>query len=107
MSALLTSMQDVIRLFEENGSKCCFVELCADFDERIIRNHSENRLMHKESKRNLAWSEAEIRKNSEKYRLNSFEGECLPFKNYMKIDNTNLSPEETARMIQRRFMGEG
>lgn len=107
MQSDINYLLDVIRLFEENGSKCCFVELCADFDERIIRNRSENRLMHKESKRNLAWSEAEMRKNSEKYRLNSFEGECLPFKNYMKIDNTNLSPEETARMIQRRFMGEG
>jgi len=79
------------------------VELCADFEERLVRNKSENRLLHKESKRNLAWSEAEMRKTSEKYRLNSYDGESLPFENYMKIDNTALAPEAAARMIQTQF----
>jgi len=73
-------LQDIIDLFKSNGADCYVVELCADFEERIIRNRSENRLLHKESKRNLEWSEAEMRKTSAAYRLNSYDGESLPLK---------------------------
>ena len=39
-----------------------------------------------------------------KHKLNSEPGEGEKiFKNYMKIDNTNLSPEEVAKMIKERF----
>ena len=96
-------LQNVIDLFEANSANCYVVELCADFEERLNRNKSENRLLHKESKRNLEWSEGEMRKTSKKYRLNSYEGEALPFENYIKIDNTSLAPEEVARMIQKHF----
>lgn len=96
-------LQGVIDLFKENGAKCCVVELCADFDERIKRNRSENRLSQKESKRDLDRSEAEMRASSEKYRLNSFEGEKLPFEHYLKLDNTNLQPEDAAQRIIEYF----
>lgn len=99
--------QNVIDLFESNGASCYVVELCADFEERLIRNKSENRLLHKESKRNLEWSETEMRNTSEKYRLNSYDGENLPFENYIKIDNTSLAPEEVAKMIQTHFEIDG
>lgn len=94
---------DFIELFKWNGAKCCVVELCADFNVRLIRNKSENRLLHKESKRDLDWSEAEMRSTSEKYRLNSYDGEKLPFEDYMKLDNTNIAPDEVAKMIKTRF----
>ena len=96
-------LSDIIELFKSNGANCYVVELCADFEERIIRNKSENRLRHKESKRNLEWSESEMRKTSEKYRLNFCEGDVLPFEHYLKIDNTDLSPEKTAKMIAAHF----
>ena len=96
-------LKNVIELFKSKGAKCCVVELCADFDVRLIRNKSENRLYHKESKRDLEWSEREMRATSEKYRLNSCEGEILPFENYLKIDNTNLPPEEAALRIKEYF----
>ena len=96
-------LNKIIEQFRANGANCYVVELCADFEERLIRNKSENRLMHKESKRNLEFSEAEMRRTSEKYRLNSYDGEELPFEHYLKIDNTALAPEETARMIREHF----
>ncbi len=99
----LDYLMGIIELFESNGAKCCVVELCADFDVRLVRNKSENRLLHKESKRDLDWSEAEMRSTSEKYRLNSYEGEKLPFENYMKIDNTNYAPDIVAQMIKEKF----
>lgn len=96
-------LQEVTDLFAAHGARCCVAELCADFDERLLRNRSENRLRHKESKRDLEWSEAEMRRTSARYRLNSYAGEKLPFQNYIKIDNTHLSPAETARIIRDHF----
>ena len=103
MQETLDYLTKVIELFRKNGAKCCVIELCADFNVRLIRNKSENRLLHKESKRNLEWSETEMRMTSEKHRLNSYEGEILPFENYLKIDNTDLAPEKVAEMIKTHF----
>ena len=93
----------IIELFKSKGAECHVVELCANFEERLLRNKSENRLLHKESKRDTEWSEREMRKTSEKYRLNSREGEKLPFESYVKIDNTHLAPDVVAKMIKERF----
>lgn len=93
----------LLKLFGDNGAVCGVVELCADFDVRLERNKTENRLANKESKRNLSHSEAEMRATSAKHRLNSRDGEVLPFENYIKIDNTNLEPVTVANMIKERF----
>lgn len=103
----LEYLQAIINLFQAEGANCYVVELCANFDVRLIRNKSENRLRHKESKRNLEWSEGEMRATSEKYRLNSYDGEELPFENYLKIDNTDIAPEEVAKRIKNHFAIEG
>lgn len=86
------------------GSLWMFTDTKTIFVSPIMTSYkSENRLLHKESKRDLDWSESEMRVTSEKYRLNSYEGEELPFENYMKLDNTNLAPDEVAKMIKAHF----
>ncbi len=100
-------LHGIIDLFKQNGADCHVVELCADFEERIERNKSENRLAHKESKRDLEWSEAEMRKTTAEHRLNSRTGEVLPFESYIKIDNTHLSPARVAQTIKEHFGIEG
>ena len=99
----LEYLQSIIDLFESNDAQCYVVELCAEFDERVRRNKSENRLAHKESKRDVVRSEREMKATSEKFRLNSLDGEKLPFKNFLKIDNTNLSPHDVAKTIITHF----
>ena len=80
------------------------IELEASLETRLKRNKTENRLQHKESKRNLEWSENEIIKSLEKHKLNSEEGQGEKiFKNYIKINNENLSAEEVAKIIKRKF----
>lgn len=98
-----TYLSGIIDLFRKNSAVCCVVELCADFEVRLWRNQTENRLLHKESKRDLAWSEAEMLRTSTNHRLNSRSDEALPFENYLKLDNTNLTPEEAAEQIQAYF----
>ena len=80
------------------------IELEADLEERLRRNKTENRLEHKASKRDLVWSEKNLLKSLEEQKLNSNpgQGEKL-FKNYMKINNTNKSAEEVAKMIKKKF----
>ena len=43
-----------------------------------------------------------LRADDAAHRFVSLEGE-IPFENYIKIDNTNLSPREAAEMIRVRF----
>lgn len=54
------------------------------------------------TKRNIQWSEQELLNSVNKYRLNSKEGE-IKQKNYLRINNTNLSAENVAKMIKDEF----
>lgn len=92
----------LIALYQSYNAKIGIVELCADYDVRIERNKTENRLLNKPSKRNLAHSEAIFRELEAKHRLNSHENE-VPFENYLKIDNTNISPDSVAMRIKKHF----
>ncbi|MDF2589292.1 MAG: shikimate kinase [Anaerocolumna sp.] len=95
-------VENICNIFESKGGSIYFVELEANLDKRLERNKSPHRLMHKPTKRNLEFSERDLRKTMEKYRLNSYDGE-IQRENYIRIDNTNLSPEEVSRMIKERF----
>ncbi|MBR6536865.1 MAG: AAA family ATPase [Lachnospiraceae bacterium] len=95
-------VEHVTNIFKEQGAEVYYVELVAPQEVRLKRNETENRLKNKASKRDLEFSRNSILQHDEKYRLESYDGE-IPFENYIKIDNTNLSPEEVARMIQERF----
>ena len=95
-------IENLVKLFEEHGAEIYCVELVSSQEVRLQRNKTENRLAHKASKRNINFSEGCIFREDDNYRLVSHEGE-IPFENYMKIDNTNLSPEDVAEMIKNRF----
>ncbi len=92
----------VAKKFEDNGGTVYYVELEADLNERLARNKTPHRLEHKPSKRNLEWSENDLKDSLEKYRLNSLPGE-IKKENYLRVDNTNLSAEEVASMIKDKF----
>lgn len=95
-------LEGLAGLFENNGGSFYFVELSADIEARIKRNETPHRMEMKPSKRNIEWSKKDILKTAEKYRLNSDKDE-LWFENHMKIDNTNLEPDNVADMIIENF----
>ena len=78
------------------------VELVAPQEIRLERNRTENRLKSKASKRDLAFSESNILKEDTGYRLVSEPGE-VPFANYLRIDNSHLTPEQAADRIIEKF----
>ncbi len=90
------------RLFAEHGAQVYYVELLADKEVRLERNTTENRLINKPSKRDIGSSERRFVQLEEKYRLNSQPGEIRK-EHYLRLDNTQLSPEEVAGMIVEHF----
>ena len=88
--------------FKAWGADIYYVELVADQQTRLMRNKTENRLLHKPSKRDLAASEARVLNDDRIHRFESLPGE-LPFENYLRIDNTHLSPQEAAQRIKAHF----
>ena len=95
-------IKDISDKFEKSGGAVYYVELVADQKVRIERNKTENRLLNKESKRNLEFSEGNIRWEDENWRLQSREGE-VPFENYIKIDNTYIEACDVAKQIKEHF----
>lgn len=91
-----------VQIFKDNNAQIYIVELEANLEERLKRNKMENRLLNKPSKRNLEWSEKDLLKSVKKYRFNSKENE-IKEKNYLRIDNTNISPDIVAEMIKNKF----
>ena len=89
-------------IFEPYGTEFYYVELVAPQKVRLERNVTENRLKNKASKRDVAFSNQLLMQHDAKYRLESLEGE-IKFDNYMKIDNSKLSPDTVAQMIKERF----
>jgi hypothetical protein len=99
-------IEGVTKLFEDQGHEVYWIELEADIDTRIDRNQSENRLAHKPSKRDVAWSKRNLIESAEKHRLNSHTGE-LDFPRYMRINNTHKSPRVVAKQIWEFMQSRG
>ena len=92
----------ISQMFADRGATLYYVELVAPQEVRLVRNATENRLQHKASKRDIEQSNQRLLNDDARYRCVSYEGE-IPYPNYLKIDNTNLSATETAQMIQKYF----
>lgn len=88
--------------FEKTGGELYFIELSASLKTRLERNTTPHRLEKKKSKRDLDWSRRNLINSHNNYKLNSDDGEYL-FQNHMKINNEDLSPQETAQMIVNKY----
>ena len=95
----LTELKD---LFEQSGGQFYFVELSADIETRLVRNETPHRMERRASKRDVAWSRANLLDGAAKYRLNSAEGETW-FENHLKIDNSHLEPDQVADLVIEKY----
>ena len=89
-------------LFEGQGAEVYYVELIASQEVRLKRNITENRLNNKPSKRDLDFARNDLLNTDKKYRTESIDGE-ITFRNYIKIDNSDLEPCTVARIIKDSF----
>ena len=88
--------------FEKTGGHFYLIELEADLQTRLERNKTPHRLECKPSKRNMEWSDKELIESMDIYRMNSIKDE-IKFDNYIKINNTNLSPNAVCDIIVNKF----
>lgn len=95
-------LNDLKAKFEATGGKFYFVELEADLDERLKRNVTPHRLESKFSKNDIERSTKDLLNTHEKYRLNTKDGEKY-WDTHIKINNTNLSPEEVTDIIIEKY----
>ena len=79
-----------------------YVELIAPQEVRLERNTTENRLRHKASKRSIEDSNARLIRDDHNWRCESYPGE-ITHPNYLRLENTNIFPEEAARIIKEHF----
>lgn len=95
-------VEHIRSIFEPYNTDFYYVELVAPQEIRLSRNVTENRLKNKPSKRDIEWSNARLIADDSNHRIVSNDGE-IPYDNYIKIDNSNLSAEETAKIIKDKF----
>ncbi len=96
------------KLYQDAGAQVDYVELLCPQEVRLQRNRTENRLKEKASKRNVELSEMRMLSAESRYRCNSEAGEVceklgVAPERYLRIDNTNLSPEAVAEIIADHF----
>ena len=95
-------LEHVKQFFEPYGTEFYYVELIAPQEVRLARNGTENRLRHKPSKRDLEVSDRRLLRDDENHRCVSYPGE-IPFDNYLRIENADLSAAEAAKLIKESF----
>ena len=95
-------LNNLRNMFEATGGQFYFVELEADVKTRLERNVTPHRLASKFTKNDVERSQRDLLDTMEKNRLNSNDGELI-CPNHMKINNTNLEPEEVADQVVEHF----
>jgi len=97
-------LKTVSEIFTKHGKEVYYIELEATLSERLKRNKEESRILAKPSKRDTVASERRLLIMEKKYIMNSSEEYPFYFdKNYLKINNTDLSPKDAAIKIANTF----
>lgn len=95
-------IEQITGIFRARGADVYYVELHAELTERIRRNESESRLAEKPSKRDVESSRAHMLEDCRRHKLNA-DDDFFYTDNYLKLDNTDLPPDEAARRIVEAF----
>ena len=83
------------------------MELSADLATRLERNETPHRMECKASKRDVAWSKANLLKDATNHRLNLEEGEIW-FDIHRKIDTTlqyAMVKQSNVKIAHRKYIG--
>jgi len=97
-----TAMRVHLQPFVDAGRRIALVELYAGLGTRLDRNRTPYRLEEKKSKRDLEWSDANVR-DLERYQMNtdrpSVADALIAEHPHLRLDNTDRTPEDVAAEI--------
>lgn len=88
--------------FRQRGGRVLHLELQADQGSRLERNEGASRLAEKPSKRDVVGSRRLLLELDASHRLNSA-GEFDHRTDYLRVDNTHMSPDEVAERVVAHF----
>jgi hypothetical protein len=92
-------LDDLVAPARDAGWRIDVVELLADQQTRLAREGTPNRLAHKRTKRDVAWSRAHVVEMDERHRFVSQPEEHLGPGGHTRFDNSGDDPAATAREI--------
>lgn len=97
----LRILQGYVDIFDGDAA---FVELRADLPTRLARNRTEERLLHKASKRDVAWSDANVRELEGQWAMTSSAGTheaaaLLDRHPHLVVDTTDLTAAQAGDRI--------
>jgi hypothetical protein len=95
-------VEEYAKPFRDRGARVLFVELEAPQAERLKRTAGESRLAEKPSRRDLEAARRDLLDDDARYQLNSggnFDGRP----DYLRINNTHLTPGEVAERVIEHF----
>ena len=95
-------LESVKQIFGLPDEDIYCVELLAPQEVRLARNCTENRLKNKASKRDVEISSQRLLNDDLRYRCESLPGE-IPFPNYLRLENENISAADAAQRIKEHF----
>ena len=95
-------LESVKQIFGLPDEDIYYVELLAPQEVRLARNCTENRLKNKASKRDVEISNQRLLNDDLRYRCESLPGE-IPFPNYLRLVNENISAADAAQLIKEHF----
>lgn len=92
--------------YEREGGEVLVAELVADLDTRLDRNRGADRIASKPTKRDVAWSDSNVRE-SQRHRLNTdptgahptSADDFLAAHDHLRIDTTDLTAADTAAHV--------
>lgn len=101
-------MASYLEIAESHGGRGRLVELYTEQSERLARNSTPFRLERKASKRDLEFSQANLLEMDAGYTLNTGgprtkAEDLIEAHDHVRIDNTKLSPQQTAEQIIEAF----
>lgn len=95
----------LIAPYVDAGLRVSFAELYSDLETRLERNVGDERIDHKRSKRDLAWSDAHVREMDVEHVMNTRPEHPTPATEllsdfaHLRLDNSALTPVEAAARI--------
>jgi hypothetical protein len=95
-------VEEYAKPFRDRGARVLFVELEATQAERLKRTAGVSRLAEKPSRRDLDAARRDLLGDDARYQLNSggkFDGRP----DYLRINNTLLTPDEVAERVVEQF----
>ena len=95
-------VEEYAKPFRERGARVLFVELEAPQAERLKRTAGESRLAEKPSRRDLDAVRRNLLDADAQYQLNSG-GKFDEHPDYLRINNTRLTPGEVAERVIEHF----